>query len=478
MASPDISRYVDLKIYDLQPSDIYDAAVQYANTALPEWTPVPGSVEDAVLQANAFMTGQLVGAINRLPSGLMEGLLRLYGIERSSGSAPTGTALVTFIDFDGYTLPAGTRLGFVERSGNDSILYAFETTETVTVGAGVNTIIVPIRGLAFQQYPNLTDGENLQLLSAVSYVDEVSLQGDLSSGADAETDEEFLNRASLVLGRLSEAVALPSQMERYALTDFANVYRSKAYSRIRCDASLTALSRSEGEVTATLAESTTLEVGDSVLLLGSIPEESDPPLASFDGVFTVETVDELGNIITWLQDEEDGESSATGTLFGIKLQDLYRDSGSDELEPQNGFVTVIASAIGGNPLTSQTLDALRNNLSEKAVVGLLIATLNAQVVDLEIDVRVVKQRVAAASVVEQDIIQALENYVHPDYWPWEDKVYKNEIIALVDRVPGVVRVVDVTITPDEIYLESTEEGDARIRYAGILPRSITTVTVE
>jgi hypothetical protein len=77
MPSPDIRNYVDLTVYDLQPTDIYDASVEYAATSLPEWRPVPGSVEDALLQAASFMTGELVGAINRLPSGVVEALLKL-----------------------------------------------------------------------------------------------------------------------------------------------------------------------------------------------------------------------------------------------------------------------------------------------------------------------------------------------------------------------------------------------------------------
>lgn len=468
MASPDISKYIDLTIYDLQPTDIYDAGVEYAATSLPEWTPVPGSIEDALLQANASMTGELVGAINRLPSGVMEGLLRLYGILRSSGTAPTGVATVTLTNFDGNTLPSGTTFGYTDQGGEEPLLFLFQTTQSVTLAAGNNTLNVPIQGLSFQKYPSLATGESLQLLSAVSFVDSIVLQGDLLIGADPETDAQFLDRATQILGRFSEAVALPSQMERYALTDFANVYRAHAYSRIRSDVSVSSLDRVSNAVTADLGQESTLAAGSVVRLV-----DADE---GFNGVFTL--TGKTGTEVYWNQDGTNASASSAGTLLALDLQDEYRDEGSDELIPQTGYVTIYASAIAGGSLTPQTLDSLQNNLRDRSLIGLLIFADNAKVATVEIEVQVTKERVVAASTVETAVIEALNEYLHPDYWNWDETIYKNEIIALIDRVPGVVRVIDVELTPDGNTIELTEEGDARIRYAGVLPLSDITVTIE
>ena len=80
MASPDFSNYIDLTVNDKQPDEIYNDAIDYAKIALPEFSPRSGTVEDAVLQSTAYMAGVTSGSINRLPNGLMEGIMRLIGV--------------------------------------------------------------------------------------------------------------------------------------------------------------------------------------------------------------------------------------------------------------------------------------------------------------------------------------------------------------------------------------------------------------
>ena len=133
MASPDARPYIDLTVYDMQPIDIYDAALEYARTSLPDWTPVTGSIEDAIVQSASYMTGQLLAAINRLPSGNIEGLLRLLGVERNSGTAASATVQIEVVDDAGYTIPAGTRCGYSESVNGSTSLYIFETVEDISI---------------------------------------------------------------------------------------------------------------------------------------------------------------------------------------------------------------------------------------------------------------------------------------------------------------------------------------------------------
>jgi hypothetical protein len=44
MASPNFSEYINLTINDKQITDIYDDAVEYAQIALPEFTPRVGTI--------------------------------------------------------------------------------------------------------------------------------------------------------------------------------------------------------------------------------------------------------------------------------------------------------------------------------------------------------------------------------------------------------------------------------------------------
>lgn len=232
MASPDISSFVDPTIYDVQPADVYDASVEYARAALPEWTPTPGSIEDALLQSAAGVSGELLGALNRTTSSITEALLKLFGIERLSGTKPTATLRVRLSDELGHTLRKGTRFGWLDTSGTDPILYAFESTQDVTAVRLQDEIEVPVEGILNERYPLLEEGTPIRLLSGVSWIETVVLDDDLDPGLDPETDEQYFTRAIGKLASFTEALVLPHQFDQHLLATYRDVFRSKAFSRL------------------------------------------------------------------------------------------------------------------------------------------------------------------------------------------------------------------------------------------------------
>ena len=464
MPSPDVSNYVDLTVYDLQPVEIYDLAIDYAQTALPEWNPVTGSIEDALLQASSNMTGQLLGAINRLPAGAIEGLLSLFGVTRNSGTAANGTAVITFIDDTGYTLSAGTRFGYLDTSASDSILYIFETTETVSVNVGVTQISIPIQGISLSRYPSLPDGTSLQLLSAVSYVDSAVLTGDLNPGGTAETDADYLNRGATVFGYLSETLVLPSQFERYVLSTYPEAYRAKGFSRHKIETAPSALDRSSNVVTATVGSGHGIVAGDVVRISGATP-------STFDGYFNVSGLTGATQLY-WSQTGTNASATAT-KLISTKLDPITPDT------PVNGYLTLYVSGVSGASLTAASCGAVEADLTDRAVAGLGIVVNNATVVPVNLAVTVTMLSGNTASAVSSNIQAALDAYLHPDYWAWGTVIYRNELISLVDRVQGVDRVVSLEITdPSGTY--TTGGGgtnDLTFDYYGCLPDHTTTVTV-
>lgn len=240
MPSPDFSSYLDLTVYDKSIQDIYREALTYARTALPEWTPRTGTIEDAVLQAASYQSGFLAGAINRLPNGVMETLLKLFGIDRNDGTAPTGTVTVTVVDAAGYSIPVGTRFGYRETTGGASTLYVFETTAALIINAGATSGNVAIRGLYREQYPSLQSGTALLTLTSISSISTVTLTQDLSVGDDPETDAEYFNRGLTKLNSYSSSFVLPRQMESYLLSTYSDIYRVKVYSRLNSAGTLAA----------------------------------------------------------------------------------------------------------------------------------------------------------------------------------------------------------------------------------------------
>ena len=461
MPSPDVSNYVDLTVFDLQPTTIYDSAVEYAQTALPEWNPVPGSVEDAILQAVADMTGQLVGAINRLPAGVVEGLLALFGVTRNSGTQPTGTATITFIDDSGYTLSAGTRFGFLDTGGSEPILYIFQTSESVSVSTGATTVDVDIEGITLANYPALASGTELQLLTAVSFIDSVVLNGDLEPGSDAENDSTFLNRGATIFGSLSEALVLPTQFERFILTNYPTAYRVKAHSRVKAEEAPSALSRTSDVVTATISSGHGIVAGDPIRIYGS---EITGASTNFDGVFSVDGV--TSTTVYWTQAGANASASTTGKLISQKLQDLA----------QNGYLTVYAAGVGGASLTAGSLVNIEEALIDKSIAGLTTVVNSAVVVQIDVSVEVTLKTEYSAAQVASFVQSAMDTYLHPDYWDWSQAIYYNELISLIDRVEGVGRVVSLSLSGPANWT-SASGGDVVFDYFGVLPTHVTTVTV-
>jgi phage-related baseplate assembly protein len=230
--SPDIGNYVDITIFDRQPIDIYQDAVDYAQTALPEFTPVPGSIEDAIIQSMARMTGELVGAINRVPSSVLEALLQLFDIRRDVGRVPVGTVRFETVDDNGYRIPIGTIVGYLDASDpSNPILYTFQTTTDVNIPEGSSSVEVAMIGTTLLRYPPLLADTPLRVLSPLSFVNEAVLVDELNRGEDSESDSDYFARAIARLNSFSSAVVLPDQYQQYVLSAYPDVYRAKAYAR-------------------------------------------------------------------------------------------------------------------------------------------------------------------------------------------------------------------------------------------------------
>lgn len=230
MTSPDFREYVDLTINDLQPDEIYTQAKEYAILALPEFDPRTGTVEDAVLQAVSYASGLVTGAINRLPNGLIEGLMQLLGFNRRQATFATGKVQFSVIDDAGITIPGGTQLAYNEVRDNTTIVHIFETIQPVTVDVGDEVSPeVGIVALEAGVKPVIADGELLTILTPIGRLFDAEFKGSLVQGADSESDSSFFNRASTYFLSLSSSLATATQTTSYVLTNYPDAYRTQAY---------------------------------------------------------------------------------------------------------------------------------------------------------------------------------------------------------------------------------------------------------
>lgn len=209
---------IDLSYLGLTPDertadDVVADAIDYAQTQLPEWIPRNGAVEVVILEAAALASAETQAALNNLPGRVVEGILGLYGVPRSPGAVATGTLTVTFDTAVTTTIPAGTRFLLVDE-GVDLV-----STAEVTVTAATTASVA----VATEDYTAAVNGvgasASVDLLNAIPNALSVAVSGTLTGGADPESDDAYLDRASTVLARVTSSLVVPTHFTAYALQD-------------------------------------------------------------------------------------------------------------------------------------------------------------------------------------------------------------------------------------------------------------------
>ena len=120
-----------------------------------------------------------------------------------------------------------------------------------------------------------------------------------------------------------------------------------------------------------------------------------------------------------------------------------------------GFITVVV--YGDNaPLTNDQKIALNTTLTESGVTNIIVTLIDPTLteVDVTVSVKVVSGYNSAAVLAA--VTERLETYLSPNTWPWAGTVRRNEIISIVDQVPGVDYVGTLTDPAADIALS---EGD-------------------
>jgi hypothetical protein len=231
VASPDFRNYIDLTIYDVEPEDIYANAVEYARTALPEFSPRVGTVEDALLQAVSYSTALTVAAINRLPDGLMEGIAKLLNFNRNEATFATGTvSMENYLIDEDILVPTGTVFEYNLTSNGDVVSYLFETTADVIIPAQSTTLdAIPISAISAGLYPALLDGQQLSIVTPIVGLENIYLVGNLYRGTDSETDVEYLNRAASYFASLSSCLVTASQLTNHIRLNYPDMPNFKVW---------------------------------------------------------------------------------------------------------------------------------------------------------------------------------------------------------------------------------------------------------
>ena len=469
MTSPDFLSYVNLTVFDKQPRDLYDEAVDYAKLVLPELEVRAGTLEDALLQSMSYVGGELIASINRLPNGLMEGILNLMGFARQQATYATGSVIFEMIDNAGAIIPTGTQVGFTETVDGISTFHTFSTIASVIIAPASTTstavnIIADSAGIK----PALLIDQPMIIVSASNRILSAELGSALVSGLSSESDSEYFSRGATFLASLSSSLTTSSQLQQYILNTYPDAIRCYVYdlTKLTTVSGFTDLTRTSGTtVTATIGSGHGIAVSDIVRVVDAVP-------TSFNGTFVVTGVSGA-TTITWADSGSNESTTTDGTLY-------HFDSLATAAADQPGFVTIFVSDESGASLSSTDLTTIKKDVEEKTVAGLTIGIEAPILVNITATITL-RTKVGYSTLSIHDAVDAyLTELLSPEGWDWSSRLRVNQVIARITQIAGVDYVSTLVFTIDSGYSNYATidggTGDVIMTYRGVLPVSTITVS--
>ncbi len=466
MASPNFSEYVNLTISDLDVVTIYDDSVEYAQTNLPEFNPRVGTIENAILEATAYQTNNIVTAINRLPDGLMEGLLSLMGFNRIEATQASGTVTIELVINTGATILAGTVFSYDVYDAEGVLTqYLFETDEDLTIASGSTTGTVSVIASEASQYPDIPTSSSLTVVSSTPFILGATLTTLTTAGQNTETDSEYFNRATTYLASLSSAITTASQMTGYIAVNYPTVSKFKVYDLTEVlENYVTNAVLATNVVTLTTATAHGYAIGDSITV-------RDMANAVYNGTYTVTgtpttttfTYARTNTNITTASVTAGSVVLATGMLFSTA------DSG--------GNVTVSMCDSAGDAISNEQKTIIKTDLSSRVVAGLNINLHDTNTFNVDVAVSIVVEPNYSTSVVGTAVSDAIEAYLSIAGWDWAESVDARYLTTIASKVTGVKYVdsVDATLNGATVFA-SDDSLNVAILEKGAIPIGNCTTT--
>ena len=507
MTSPDFSEYIDLTVNDLQPQDVYNLARDYALLALPEFDPRVGSVEDAMLQAMSYVAGLVNGAVNRLPNGLMEGLLRLMGFYRDEATFASGNVVFTTIDTAGVTIPVGTQVSFSENTDEGVVVHVYETTAVAVIAEGESeSDPVQVAAIEAGVKPVISDGTSLAILTPIASLFTATFDGSFSQGAETESDAEFFTRATTYVGSLSRSLATAQQVTDYVLTTYEDAYRVATYDLTHLQQFLiTNLEWNGGtsELNASCVPTTTggtdyfktfsydengaTEVfvardstpfGASASTVSAIRITDTSKPSHYEDIQTFGGITNRSSAAPYIAYDRAAGSSVTTTIayptYSPKVE--FLDQIAVDAPDVQGAITVFVSSSTGASVSAEAKGLIAEDIRGRAIAGLSVYITDALIalLTVSVDIKVI------SGYSELDVRDAVDTYLtnllSPTGFAFTTIIRKNSLISQVAQIDGVEYVDSLTLASSNTTLaDLTANDDIEFFYKGTLPSATVTV---
>lgn len=446
----DFTEYVNLKIFDKEPGDIYRDALEIARLALPEFNLRTGTPEDAIFQAMAYISSLNIAAINRIPNRLMAGIVAMLGYSRQEAVPAIVDANITLNTYDGGTIPAGTVFSYEATFEDELIEIGFQTTEMLEIDAvdleitqdypSASTTLVCLQGGIV---PPINDGTELKIISSGLSIQSciANTPNNFTNGINADTDENYLSKSTTYLRSLTSALTKSSQIDAYLLTSYPDVIsRAKTYDLTKNGTAETkniTVNREFGIdkvfLTSNLATVNTVEnhlyiVGDVV----DIEIFGHSASATFNGTHEIVATGDTTFSFNKVASNTASTNVTASAYTGIDA---------------TGYVTVFAYGLN-DFLTNLQKSQILLDIRSKSVAGLTLEILDPTLVTLDISGNIIVSDSYDDAEVETSIQNILIDYLSPNNYPFGlDRIRKNQIVSLIASTPGVVYVDDITLSP-------------------------------
>lgn len=506
MPSPDFSEYIDLTVNDLQPVDIYNLARDYALVALPEFNPRAGTIEDAMLEAMSYVSGLVTGAVNRLPNGLMEGILRLMGFYRAEATLASGSVIFSSIDDTGLTIPAGTQVGFAETTADGEVLHVFETTSSMSIPEGsTESDPVQIAAVDAGRKPVITDGTSMIILTPITRLFEAIFDGELNQGSETENDDEFFNRATTYLSSLSRSLATADQVTNYVLSTYGDAFRVRAYDLTKLQkfvadevvfdstgvgASFNIESTSPTQTYKTLDYTNSSSLVSETLLSTTPFADTETTYSyvrvqgtsvpDYDGVWQIDgTIDTSDEPSSYYLIYDYGDGTATNQILyptqtpTVEFLDQVAFDANDAL----GSITVFIGTSTGASLSAEDKANIADDIRDRSIAGLSVYVTDIIIAPITVEVEISVSEGYPTIEVRNAVDSYLTNFLSPETFQFGTIIRRNSVLSAISQIDGVAFVSTLTMTPDDeniAYLDLN--NDIRFNFKGTLPQATVTVT--
>jgi len=233
--SPDVKKYVDLTVFDENPTTILNDILTTGRGLMPEWQPQVGQIELVLAEAFAVRSAEVANAINRVPAATTEVLLQLFGLTRSDGVKASATLSLTFTET--ATLPAGTEFLYVNAVTGVSYIFTLDEDATLTLVSPAETVTgtfaVTAQTVGTAYNFSADDASVVLLARTASFLESASFATSPSGGTDAESDTAYFSRGVNLLASYTSATTTASQVKYYVSANKTYANRVGVFNRRR-----------------------------------------------------------------------------------------------------------------------------------------------------------------------------------------------------------------------------------------------------